>query len=288
MGCRYCYAAYTHGYLGRDGGSEFHSTIYVKRGGDEETRRRLFAAARRGERVALGTATDPYQPVESRARVTRRLLELAAGVPGLRLSITTKGPLVLRDLDLLARIRDRGELSVVVSLISWDAALLRRVEPWAAPPSVRLEVLRRLVAAGLDAGIAVAPVLPWLTDGEADLDRLLAEAAAAGVRRASLRLLFLRSPTREKYLAWLEAEFPDRLALYRRAYAGRTHLDEGEYPRRLRALFETLRARHGLDEDAFERRRPPAAPAQLLLWAEPVQSSGAARHRVRPANEGLR
>jgi len=266
MGCRYCYAAYTHGYLGKDGGSEFHSVVYVKAGGEDETRRRLQGAARRGELVALGTATDPYQPGESASRVTRRFLELAAGARGLRLTITTKGSLVLRDLDLFRRLDARGTLSIGVSLISPHADLLRRIEPWAPPPAVRIEVLRRLVAEGIDAGLAIAPVLPGLTDAEADLEALVEAAARAGVRRVSWRLLFLRSPTRDTYLQWLGREFPRLLPAYERAYAEGSHL-EGAYAERVGAIVERARARHGLAGETFGRCGRPEAPRQLALWA---------------------
>ena len=173
---------------------------------------------------------------------------------------------MLRDLELLLRIAGRSELSLAVSLISPDPDLLRRIEPWAPPPDVRLEVLRRLLGAGLAAGIAVAPILPGLTDGERDLDRLLGRAAQAGVRRLSWQLLFLRSPTRETFLAWLERDFPERVAAYRRAYGSRSQLT-GEYPRRLRARVERLRVRHGLVASAFERRpQRRQRPRQLPLW----------------------
>jgi DNA repair photolyase len=267
MGCRYCYAAYTHDYLGRDGASDFHSVVYVKAGGEEETARRLAAAARHGELVALGTATDPYQPGEAATRATRRFLEAAAKMRRLRLTVTTKGALVLRDLDLLLRIHERSTLSVSLSLISPDAGLLRQIEPWAPPPHVRLEVLRRLAGAGLDAGLALAPILPGLTDGEADIDSLLEQAAAAGVRRMSWRLLFLRSPTREKYLGWLGRAFPQLLGAHLQAYEGRSHL-AGAYPERLRALVERLRTRHGLADEVFGRCGRPQArrAAQLCLF----------------------
>ncbi len=266
MGCRYCYAAYTHDFLGRDSASEFHSRIYVKTGGDQETARRLAQAAARGEPVALGTATDPYQPGESAAGATRRFLELAAGIRGLRLSITTKGALVLRDLELLQRIAARGELTVAVSLVSSRADLLRRLEPWAPPPDVRLEVLRRLLGSGIAAGLSVAPILPALTDAEGDLDALLAHAAAAGVRRLSWQLLFLRSPTRETFMAWLGQEFPTLVAAYRRAYGTRSRLT-GAYPRRLRATMARLAERHGFVERTFERRPARPRARQLRLWA---------------------
>jgi DNA repair photolyase len=247
MGCRYCYAAYTHEFLGIEGEDSFHSTIYAKAGGEEETARRLLQAARRGELVALGTATDPYQPGEAEFKVSRRFLELAAGLRGLRLSITTKGALVLRDLDLLRRIHERSTLTIQVSLISPRAELLRRLEPWAPPPEVRLEVLRRLVEAGILAGLSLAPVLPALTDGEGDLDELLFRAAAAGVKRMFCNLLFLRSPTREKYLRWLSANFPEHLDAYLRAYRGRVYLG-GRYREGVLRRVRRLRLKHGFLE----------------------------------------
>jgi DNA repair photolyase len=149
--------------------------------------------------------------------VTRRFLELAASIRGLRLGITTKGAVVLRDLDLLARLHQRGRLRVHVSLISPRADLLRRLEPWAPPPDVRLEVLRRLRAAGLDAWLSIAPVLPGLTDSEQDLAALLRAARESGVAHARFNLLFLRSPTREMYLDFVAREFPRLLPAYRRA-----------------------------------------------------------------------
>ena len=181
MGCRYCYAAYTHEYLGLEAAGSFHEAIFAKTGGEGETTRTLLRTARRGERVALGTATDPYQPGEAELKVTRRFLEQAAKLRGLRLGITTKGAVILRDLDLLSRIHERSELTVQVSLNSPRTDLVRKLEPWAPPPEVRLEVLRRLAEAGLRVGLSLSPILPALTDGEADLDELIGRAAAAGV-----------------------------------------------------------------------------------------------------------
>jgi DNA repair photolyase len=267
MGCRYCYATYTHGYLGVPDADAFHASVWVKRGGLEETARRLRAVVRRGERVALGTATDPYQPGEVEEGVTRRFLQLAAQHRGLRLSLITKGAIVLRDLDLLRTIHARGSLRVSVSLVSTDAELLRRLEPWAPPPAVRLEVLRRLVDAGLDAGLALTPILPGLNDDEQGLDRLLRRAAEAGVRRFTSGLLFLRSPTRERFLAFVEREFPRYAEAYRRAYAARTHLG-GRYRERVAALVDRVAARHGLWratlDDVFHGGH--SAAAQLRLW----------------------
>jgi DNA repair photolyase len=267
MGCRYCYATYTHEFMGIATPESFHSVIYVKTGGEAETARQLRAVVKRGELIALGTATDPYQPGESEYNVTRRFLEAVARHRDVRLSITTKGALVLRDLDLLRRINDRSSLGVNVSLISLREDLLRRLEPWAPPPEVRLEVLRRLQEAGIEASLSVAPILPALTDAEADLDALLARAAAAGVRHMFFNILFLRSPTREKYLRWLAEEFPRYHEAYARAYDGRVYL-RGTYAARIRATMARLRTKHGFvaRESADNERARLASAEQLGLW----------------------
>jgi DNA repair photolyase len=266
LGCRYCYAAYTHEFLGRDAASEFASTIYAKRGGLEEAAHALQTAARRGELVALGTATDPYQPAEASFGVTRRFLELAAGIRGLRLALTTKAALVLRDLDLLRRLDRRGSLSVNVSLVSLDAALLRRLEPWAPPPEARIQVMRRLVAVGLRVSHSLAPLLPGLTDAETDLDALLAAVAGAGVRRSWANLLFLRSPTRERFLGWLREAVPERLPEYARAYRRGAYLGRADRERIL-ARVDRARARHGLrGPHALDEWAAGAGTVQLRLW----------------------
>ena len=266
LGCRYCYATYTHEFMGIAQPEEFHSTVFVKRGAEAGTERALAPIVRRAGLIALGTATDPYQPAEATEQVTRRFLALVSQHRGVRLAITTKGALILRDLDLLRRIHERSRLSLQVSLISPVAGLLRRVEPWAPAPEARLEMMRRLVGAGLDVGLSLAPVLPGITDGELDLAELLERVAAAGVRRMSSAFLFLRSPTRERYLRWLAAEFPRLSEAYERAYASRSYLGGG-YRRRVGALIERLRERFGLAQGHGPAGHDPARAAQLGLWA---------------------
>jgi DNA repair photolyase len=266
MGCRYCYAAYTHEFLGVENPDQFHSLIYVKKGGEEETARRLPSIIRRGELIALGTATDPYQPAEAEARVTRGFLERVARHRNVRLGIVTKGAIILRDIDLLDTINRRSRLWVRVSLVSPHADLLRKLEPWAPAPAVRIEMMRRLHEAGIDAGLGLAPVLPALTDDEPSLDRLLGEVAAAGVKRMFTNVLFLRSPTREKYLRWLGAEYPRYLEAYERAYAGRVTLS-GRYRDRVKEMVGRLKRRHGFLETDGDDRGPAPVPEQLGLWS---------------------
>jgi DNA repair photolyase len=267
MGCRYCYATYTHEFMGIATPESFHSVIYVKEGGERETARQLASIVKSGELIALGTATDPYQPGESDFRVTRRFLEAVAAHRNARLSITTKGALVLRDIDLLQRIRERSSVSVNVSLISVREDLLRRLEPWAPPPEVRLEVMRRLREAGLDVSLSVAPILPVLTDAEAEIDALLGRAAQAGVSHMFWNILFLRSPTREKYLRWIAEEFPRYHEAYSRAYDGQVYL-KGAYADKIRSMMERLRERHGFEARGAEEDESArlARARQLVLW----------------------
>ena len=251
MGCRYCYAAYTHEFMGIADADQFHSLVYVKTGGDEETERRIAAAVRSGETIALGTATDAYQPGEAEARVTRRFLEKVARHRNVRLGIVTKGALILRDIDLLQKIHRRSHLAVHVSLVSPHAELTRKLDPWAPPPDVRIEVMRRLVEAGIETWLGLAPVLPALTDDEPSLDELLGRVAAAGVRHMFTSVLFLRSPTREKFLRWLAEEFPRLLPAYERSYTGRTRL-RGAYHDGVTATIKRLKSKHGFLEGSEE------------------------------------
>ena len=264
MGCRYCYATYTHEFMGITEADRFHSLVYVKTGAEEETERRLAKIVRSGETIALGTATDPYQPGEAEAKVTRRFLERVARHRNVRIGIVTKGALVLRDLDLLSTINGRSHLSVHVSLISPHADLVRKLDPWAPPPDVRIEVMRKLQAAGIETWLGLAPVLPALTDDEASLDLLLARVAAAGVRRMFTNVLFLRSPTREKFFRWLAGEFPRHLEAYRRSYAGTAYL-RGPYRDAVTATIRRLKGKHGFLEgrDDYGRWRPAE---QLALF----------------------
>lgn len=261
MGCRYCYATYSHGYLGIDDAEDFHRIVYVKRDTLEETRRRLARAVRKGQLIALGTVTDPYQPGEADLGATRSFLELLAPYRGVRVSITTKGALILRDLDLLRQIRERSSLSIHMSLISIDAAFLRRLEPWAPPPEVRIEAMRRLVAAGLDVSVSLTPILPGLTDSAGGLEALLSKVEKAGVRSLFRGILFLRSPTKEKYLSWVEKEAPHLLPAYRSAYGAGSGL-VGPYRRKILALVDRIAARHGLEP----HKMGPRNPRQLTLF----------------------
>jgi DNA repair photolyase len=268
MGCRYCYARYTHEFLGHEDPATFERRVYVKQTDPGSLRRELVSARKSGLLVALGAATDPYQPVEGRFEVTRRLLEAAREVPGLRLSITTKSTLVSRDAALLAELGARAEISVNFSIVTLDAALARRLEPRAPRPDLRLEAMRTLAAAGVETRLFVMPVLPLITDGEENLGALLRAGRAAGAVRAESNVLFLRGGTRETFFAFLREEFPRLVPEYARLYA-RGAYAPADYVARVDARVKRLGAAAGFP---VRRRadRPvdePAGPRQLsLVW----------------------
>lgn len=270
LGCRYCYARPTHEYLGHGDPEEFEERIYVKEAGTARLLSGLIRAREAGQEIAIGTATDPYQPAEVRFAVTRGVLEVMARVPGLRIGLTTKSTSILRDRELLSRIARSSDLWVNVSLISLDAALLRQLEPRAPRPDLRLEAMRALSADGVRARLFLMPVLPMLTDGDASLRELLAAALAAGAREAISQALFLRTEmTWRFFLEFVEREFPWALARYRAFYP-----TPGNAPRGYREEIERRVARLAAEvgfpartRDDRVRAEAPARPRQLsLVW----------------------
>ena len=219
LGCAYCYARYTHEFLGHADPAEFERTIYVKRIGDASLLASLRRARDSGLEVAIGTATDPYQPAELKFKVTKRVLEGALRVPGLRLGITTKSTLIARDLDLLTEVAQVSQLWVNFSIITLDADLARKLEPQAPRPDLRLRTMSRLARAGVATRLFVMPILPGLTDGDRTLGPLLEAAGEAGCREARWNVLFLRGGTREGFFKCVKEEFSWLVDRYRRLYA---------------------------------------------------------------------
>jgi DNA repair photolyase len=219
LGCRYCYARPTHEYLGHCRPEEFEDRIYVKRSDASRLMIDLKKARDSGKEVAIGAATDPYQPAETRFQITRGVLEAMTRVPGLRVGITTKSPAVTRDLDLLRVIARDSELHVNMSVISLDADLLRLIEPRAPRPDLRLRAVRMLSETNVPTRLFVMPVLPLITDGDANLRALLRAARSAGAQEAICNALFLRTAmVWGFFLRFVEVEFPWALARYRELY----------------------------------------------------------------------
>src|SRR5438067_2967479 len=177
--CKYCYARYTHEFMEMRNGLDFEQKIYVKQHASDLLRQEL-RQVKRGEEIAIGTATDPYQPAERRYEVTPAILEELARRRGLEIGIISKSNLVLRDLELLQSIAEHNELFVNLTITTLDVELARILEPRAPRPDIRLEAVRSLNAAGINAGISCAPVIPGITDSPRNLDALVCAAAAAG------------------------------------------------------------------------------------------------------------
>ena len=267
FGCAYCYARDAHRYaVERRGGTvdpgaaaggaplpawlAFERRILVKAGARGALRRALGSAGRPrgpapGETVVVGTATDPYQPAERRFQVTRGVLEALAERPGVRVVVITKSPLVTRDAAVLARIAERGAASVHLTITTVDRELARRLEPRAPTPEARLRALARLRAVGVDAGVNVMPILPGITDAPEALAQLVERIAAAGATFAGACALRLRPTARARYLAVIDAEFPQLAARYRRAYGG-GHQVGRRYRDGLARAFARLCAAHGV------------------------------------------
>ena len=206
-GCVYCFARPTHAYLGLSTGLDFESKLFMKPNAPELLERELSAPDYSPKTIAIGTNTDPYQPIERRYQIMRRILEVLdrAGHP---VGIVTKSALVLRDLDILTRMAKRDLVKVAISVTSLDPKLARVMEPRAATPARRLGALRELVKAGVPASALVAPVIPAINDAE--IERILEAIAETGVRHAGYVLLRLPLELRDLFREWLIENFPDR------------------------------------------------------------------------------
>jgi DNA repair photolyase len=274
--CKYCYARYTHEFMEMTD-LDFERKIFVKQHAANLLRQEL-KKVKKGEEIAIGTATDPYQPAERRYEVTRGILEELARHRGLELGIVTKSNLVVRDTELLREIGRHNHVSVNLTVTTVNTELARILEPRAPRPDIRLEAVRQLNLACVAAGVICAPVLPGITDTPRDLEALVEAAAAAGAKSIFALPLFLKPCSASVFLPFLEKEFPHLIASYRQRYAQRAFLPPS-YGRRLSQLMAHLREKHGIrnrDERYARRARPVASDEdeQLGLFAdrEPSQN----------------
>jgi DNA repair photolyase len=279
-GCIYCYARPSHSYLDLSPGRDFETQIFYKPNAAELLRAELSARSYAVSPIALGTNTDPYQPIERRLRVTRGILELLLELRH-PLTIVTKGGLILRDADLLEELARHELVAVMVSVTTLDDELKRRLEPRTAGPQLRLKVVRELAQRGVPVGVMVAPVIPGLNDHE--LERILEQSAEAGARSAGYVLLRLPHELKSLFEEWLDEHYPDRkahvLSLIRQMHGGALYASsfharqrgQGPFAALLRARFERARRAYGLDREptlsARLFRRPSSAGPQLDLWS---------------------
>jgi DNA repair photolyase len=264
FGCVYCYARYTHEYMELNDWLDFERKVFIKQGAREALLRDLRRLDLRGEWIAIGTATDPYQPAERRFGLTRSLLEVFAERSDLELSITTKSDLVARDADLLARIAERSEVHVNLTITTPHPTLSRRIEPRAPRPDRRLGAVRKLTDAGIRTGVFLMPVLPRINDRLEDVELLMRQAREAGAAYLAFQVLFLRDCSKKRFFPFIEERFPELLTYYQRLYGPRGSEALAAYGRQKSAEIDRLRRQHGLANDRRAERQRSAGD-QLSL-----------------------
>jgi DNA repair photolyase len=260
--CKYCYARYTHEFMELRDGVDFEQKIFVKQHTADLLRRELHQV-KPGEEIAIGTATDPYQPAERRFEVTRAILGEFARHRGLEIGIVTKSNLVLRDVEVFQQIAKANRLFVNITITTLKADLARILEPRAPRPDLRLEAVQKLNEAGIAAGVICAPVLPGITDPPRELEALVQATAKAGGKYIFANSLFLKPCSAAVFLPFLEKEFPHLVESYRQRYKDRAFLS-ASYRKRLSHLMKRLRQKHGIpsDYDRYSQRTHPAAESE--------------------------
>ena len=277
-GCIYCFARPTHAFLGLSPGLDFETKLFAKTNAAEALKRELAEPGYSVRTIAIGTNTDPYQPIERRYRIMRRILEVldATNHP---VGIVTKSALILRDLDILTSMAERGLARVALSVTTLDRRLARAMEPRASTPDKRIETLERLVKAGIPTSVMVAPVIPGLTDME--MERILERVAVIGVKQAGYILLRLPLEIGDLFTEWLKENCPDRanrvLSLMRSTRGGKLYdakwgermVGDGPYAWMIGRRFEMAAERLGFNQDEYVPLRkdlftPPVLPGQQL------------------------
>src|SRR5262245_39650954 len=278
-GCIYCFARPTHCYLGHSAGLDFETKLYAKVNAADILERELAHPSYQPKFIALGAVTDPYQPIEREHKITRGILEVLDRTNH-PVGIVTKSALVVRDVDILARMASRGLVKVAISVTTLDRRIARKMEPRAATPPKRLEAIGALAGAGVPVAVMTAPIVPAVNDSE--IERILAAARQAGATEAGYVLLRLPYELKELFREWLATEFPERAArtinILRSMHGGRDYTPQwrvrqrglGPYAEQIAARFRLATKRLGLNErnaklrtDLF--RRPQGRSGQLSL-----------------------
>jgi DNA repair photolyase len=258
--CRYCYARYAHEFLELTA-EDFEHKIYFKQNVSWLLTQEL-KRLKPGTHIGLGTATDPYQPVERRQRVTRSILEAFAATSGFQLGIVTKSTLIARDIDLLQEIARRHKLTLHVTVTTVDPALARILEPRAPRPDLRIRTVARLRRAGLRTGVLCSPLMPGITDSRPSISAVAQAATAAGASFFFAGALFLKPCSLPTFLDFVAEHFPAQLESYKRRY-GQNAFVSAEYRNRLQKIVEMIRSENHLGrriEARTEEKTPSDAP----------------------------
>jgi DNA repair photolyase len=258
--CTFCYVRAFEHRADRPSDDRYGTSIRVKTNVAEVLRAELARPSWRREHVAIGAATDPYQPAEGRYKLTRACIEaLAAYETPIRL--ITRGPMIVRDVDVLVHASQRADVAVTFSIPTLDEEIWRKTEPGTAPPRQRLRALKELVDAGVSVNVGMAPILPGLTDKPELLEDVIRAAREAGACGIWANLLYLKPGTKEHFLRALERDWPELLPVYEALYARKAYQPADE----IRAQVRALAAKHGVRDRRRVRLQPPAEPEQLSL-----------------------
>jgi DNA repair photolyase len=267
--CKYCYARYTHEYMELDGG-EFEKKIFVKQNAapllaqDVARKYSYQRADGRPEHIAIGTATDPYQPAEREYGVTRACLEELAKREGLSVSVITKSNQIVRDIDVLKRIAARSELSLNITVTTLRTRLARLLEPRAPRPDLRLAAVKQLHQAGLRVGVSASPLIPGITDRDGELEAVAAAAKDAGAQWFFSGVLFLMPSSAKQFLPLVREKFPKLAKQYEQWYAKNGYAPE-EYRKKIAERVARIRLKHGFHGRPFEELQRKVQSPQLSL-----------------------
>lgn len=247
FGCKYCYARYTHEFMELRSGRDFEKKIFAKENAARILRRELTSLQKSTKGIAIGTATDPYQPAERQFQVTRQILEILAMARNLRLSMTTKSDLVLRDLDLLKKISKSNRLQISLSITTTDERLARLLEPRAPRPDLRFETVRKLATEGLSAGVLMMPLLPGITTPHQNMERVVRQAAEVQAQYLYAGIVFLMPSAQAQFFPFLARSFPHLVAKYRQAFGRSAYLSK-EYRNQVLEKVQALKKTYGIKD----------------------------------------
>jgi DNA repair photolyase len=264
FGCAYCYARYTHEFLELRDPMDFERRIFVKRMAAEVLARTLSRTPIGSDPIAIGTATDPYQPAERKFRLTRSMLEVFAQLGGLSLSITTKSTLVTRDLDVLTAINARSKLSVNFSITTLDRRLQRLLEPRAPRPLLRLRALGELSAAGIRCHVLMMPVIPGMNDAPSTIEAVIRAATRFGAGGVWWRSLFLKPAAARRFIPFVAERFPHLREKIDEFYRRSTYAPRA-YDQRLELIFDRLRRKYGFPTERDHGAGPDSAAVRPAM-----------------------
>jgi DNA repair photolyase len=261
--CTFCYVRHFERRSDRPSDDRYGTSIRVKTNVAEVLRKELARSSWQHEHVAIGAATDPYQPAEGKYKLTRACLQALRDASN-PFSIITRGPMIVRDLDVLVAAAQRADVSVTFSIPTLDEEVWKKTEPSTAHPHQRLKAVKELVEAGVKARVGMAPILPGISDRPEQLREVVRAARQAGATGIWANLLFLRPGTREHFLTHLAEDWPEQLPYYEKLYAGKAYLGSKDM-KPLRNQVSALAKEYGVRDRRSVRLAPPPEPEQLSL-----------------------